>query len=358
MSQEPTNLLRAELLKLQAYHVPNTEGFIKLDAMENPYAFPAELKKQWLQALQQVSLNRYPDPQADSLKQTFRKVFNLNTEIALMFGNGSDELIQMLVLAIAKPGACLLTVTPSFSMYKLIAEFIGVQVVEIPLQAETFALPTDEICKSIKDNNPALIFLACPNNPTGTLWPQEEVENIVQQANGLVVLDEAYAPFADYSMMGLVEKYPHALLLRTVSKMGLAGLRLGWLYGAPQWLDELNKLRLPYNINALTQASAEFVLQNIAVFDQQAAKIRQHREELIAALEIMDVIKVFPSQANFVLFKTLTKNANEVFHILIENKIMVKNVSAQALLENCLRVTVGTSAENEAFLKALSNATA
>jgi len=358
MSVEPKILLRKELQKLQAYHVPNTEGFIKLDAMENPYAFPAELKQQWLQVMQQVSLNRYPDPQAEALKQVLRQAFNLNDKFGLMLGNGSDELIQLLVLAIAKPGACVLTVTPSFSMYKLIAEFIGVRVIEIPLQAETFDLQTEQICKSIKENNPALLFLACPNNPTGTLWPQSEVEEIVRQSNGLVVLDEAYAPFADYSMMELVEKYSHVLLLRTVSKMGLAGLRLGWLYGAQQWLNELNKLRLPYNINVLTQASAEFALQNIAVFNQQAARICQQREMLISALQNIDAIKVYPSQANFVLIKTLTKNADEVFQFLIENKIMIKNISAQALLENCLRVTVGTDAENEAFLKALVKATA
>lgn len=358
MSIEPKMLLRKELQNLCAYHVPNTDGFIKLDAMENPYAFPAELKQQWLQVLQHVSLNRYPDPQAENLQQVFRKAFNLNDKYGLMFGNGSDELIQLLVLAIAKPGASVLTVKPSFSMYRLIAEFIGVRVIEIPLQAETFALQTNEICNSIKENNPALIFLACPNNPTGTLWPIDEVEKIIQQANGLVVLDEAYAPFAEYSMINLVEKYSHALMLRTVSKMGLAGLRLGWLYGAPQWLNEFNKLRLPYNINVLTQASAEFAVQNIAVFEQQAANIRQQREKLIAALQKMSAIKVFPSQANFVLFKTVTRNANDVFHYLVDNKIMLKNVSAQYLLENCLRVTVGTETENEAFLAVLDKATA
>ena len=343
---------------MHAYHVPDTNGFIKLDAMENPYPFPAVLRDQWLSILQEVALNRYPDPQAVQLKQTFRQAFSIASNLELMFGNGSDELIQLLILATAKPDACIVTVTPSFSMYKIIAEFVGVRVIEVPLAAESFALQPDQICKAIQEHRPALIFLACPNNPTGTLWPQEDVEQIVQQATGLVVIDEAYAPFASYSMAALVEKYSHALMLRTVSKMGLAGLRLGWLQGAEQWLTELNKLRLPYNINALTQASADFALSNISVFNQQARLIREQRAQLITAMQNLNAIKVFPSEANFILFKTLQISADVVFQRLIENKIMIKNFANHELLENCLRVTVGTENENQAFLAALQSSLA
>ncbi len=338
---------------MRAYRVANSEGLIKLDAMENPHSFPASLQDQWLNALKKVELNRYPDPQATQLKQAFRKTFAISTNLELLFGNGSDELIQLLILAIAKPDAAILTVTPSFSMYKLIAEFIGVRVIEVPLVAETFALQPDQVCKMIQKFNPALVFLACPNNPTGTLWPQEDVEKIVQQAPGLVVIDEAYAPFAAYSMSTLVEKYSHALMLRTLSKMGLAGLRLGWLAGAEEWLNELNKLRLPYNINALTQASGVFALKNISVFNEQAKLICEQRELLITAMQNINSIQVFPSEANFILFKTLNTTADFVFKRLIENKIMIKNVANNDLLENCLRVTVGTEKENKAFLAAL-----
>ncbi len=338
---------------MRAYRVANSEGLIKLDAMENPHSFPASLQDQWLNALKKVELNRYPDPQATQLKQAFRKTFAIPTNLELLFGNGSDELIQLLILAIAKPDAAILTVTPSFSMYKLIAEFIGVRVIEVPLVAETFALQPDQVCKMIQKFNPALVFLACPNNPTGTLWPQEDVEKIVQQAPGLVVIDEAYAPFAAYSMSTLVEKYSHALMLRTLSKMGLTGLRLGWLAGAEEWLNELNKLRLPYNINALTQASGVFALKNISVFNEQAKLICEQRELLITAMQNINSIQVFPSEANFILFKTLNTTADFVFKRLIENKIMIKNVANNDLLENCLRVTVGTEKENKAFLAAL-----
>ncbi len=351
----PENLLRAELAEMQAYHVPDTSGLIKLDAMENPYAFPDSLREKWLEELKSVELNRYPNPHAIELKKTFQQAFSLSPKLELMFGNGSDELIQLLILATAKPGATVLTVTPSFSMYKLIAEYIGVNVVEVPLQQDTFALQLDLLVAEIQKHQPALIFLACPNNPTGTLWPKNEIENIVKIATGLVVIDEAYSPFAAYSMKSLVEQYSNALLMRTISKMGLAGLRLGWLYGSAQWLSELDKMRLPYNINALTQASANFALQNIALFDEQAKQICQQRETLFSTLETMENVQPFPSQANFILFKVLNGSANDVYGKLLEHKIIIKNVSNNKLLENCLRVTIGTQDENKAFVNALTN---
>ena len=239
-------------------------------------------------------------------------------------------------------------------MYKLIAEYIGVNVVEVPLQQDTFALQLDLLAAEVQKYQPSLIFLACPNNPTGTLWPKNEIENVLKMATGLVVIDEAYSPFAAYSMQSLVEQYSNALLMRTISKMGLAGLRLGWLYGSAQWLNELNKMRLPYNINALTQASTNFALQNIALFDEQAKQICQQREILFSTLEVMEDVQPFPSQANFILFKVLSGSANDVYEKLLDHKIIIKNVSNNNLLENCLRVTIGTQDENQAFVDALT----
>ena len=351
----PKNLFRAELASMRAYQVPDSSGLIKLDAMENPYAFPSSLQENWLAELKQVELNRYPNPQATQLKKTFQQAFSLSPKLELMFGNGSDELIQLLIMAVATPDATIMTVTPSFSMYKLIAEYVGVNVVEAPLQQDNFALQTDLLVAEMQKYKPAIIFLACPNNPTGTLWPQEEIEEIVKQATGLVVIDEAYSPFSAYSMMSLVEQNSHALMMRTVSKMGLAGIRLGWLLGDQQWLDELNKMRLPYNINALTQASANFALQNIAVFNEQAEKICQQREILFKALQSLEYVQVFPSQANFILFKVLKGNADDVHEKLLTHKIIIKNVSSSEFLENCLRVTVGSEDENNAFLNALNS---
>jgi len=354
MSVTPEKLLRAELATMQAYKVADAKGLVKLDAMENPYAFPDSLRDAWLAELKNVELNRYPSPEALELKKTFQQAFSLSSNLEMMFGNGSDELIQLLIMAVAKPGATILTVTPSFSMYKLIADYVGVNVVEVPLQADTFAFDMEQMDKQIRQHNPAIIFLASPNNPTGTLWPQDQVEKIIQQATGLVVIDEAYAPFAAYSMMPLVERYSNALMMRTVSKMGLAGLRLGWMLGDKQWMAELNKMRLPYNINALTQASAKFAIQNIEAFNQQAKQICQQRESLVTAMSAMKNIQVFPSEANFILFRVLQGTAGNVFESLLKNRILIKNVSTSGLLENCLRVTVGTEQENQSFLKALN----
>ncbi len=358
MAVRPQQLLRAEIANLRSYHVADAGGLIKLDAMENPYGWPESLQKQWLGVLEQAALNRYPDPQAGRLREDFRKAFSVPDGMQLMFGNGSDELIQLLILSIARPGACILTVTPSFSMYRIIAQFIGVRVIEVPLAADSFDLQVDQICAAVRENDPAAIFLDCPNNPTGALWPQQQVEQIVQQSQGLVVIDEAYSPFASRTMMPLVERYSHVLMLRTLSKMGLAGLRLGCLLGAQQWLEEFDKLRLPYNVNVLTQLSASFALDNISVLDAQARRICAQREQLLAALRAIKNIRVFPSEANFVLFRTLDVSADTVFSRLLERKVLIKSVADGLLLENCLRVTVGREEENRAFLDALQGALA
>ncbi len=358
MAVRPQQLLRAEIANLRSYPVADASGLIKLDAMENPYGWPESLRKQWLEVLEQAALNRYPDSRAGRLREDFCKAFSVPAGMQLMFGNGSDELIQLLILAIARPGACILTVTPSFSMYRLVSQFIGVRVIEVPLAADSFALQVDQVCAAIRENDPAVIFLDCPNNPTGALWPQQQVEQIVQQSGGLVVIDEAYSPFASHTMMPLVERYPHVLMLRTLSKMGLAGLRLGCLLGARQWLEELDKLRLPYNVNVLTQLSASFALDNISVLDAQTSRICAQREQLLDAMRAISKIRVFPSEANFILFRTLDEPADTVFSRLLEHKVLIKNVADGSLLENCLRVTVGKEEENHAFLGALQSALA
>ena len=358
MAISPRQLLRTDLADISAYKVVQAQGFIKLDAMENPYELPAALQERWLDTLEQAALNRYPDSKATALRQNFCKTFSIPSSLELILGNGSDELIQILIMAVARPDACILTVTPSFSMYGTIADFMGVRVVKVPLAAESFTLQVDQVCEAIREHNPALIFLACPNNPTGTLWPQHDIEQIVQQSSGLVIIDEAYSPFSSRTMMSLVERYSHVLMLRTFSKMGLAGLRLGCLMGADLWVKEFDKLRLPYNINVLTQLSANFALDHISIFTEQAKQICIQRAWLIQAMQAISGIQVYPSEANFILFRTLRASADTVFNCLVKNKIMIKNVADNHLLENCLRVTVGTEKENQAFLDALKDSLA
>jgi histidinol-phosphate aminotransferase len=350
-------LVRPEIRALRAYHVPDASGLIKLDAMENPYTWPEELRGEWAELLAGLHVNRYPDPQGSELQAALRETMGIPDGMGLLLGNGSDELIQMLALTLAHPGRKVLSVEPGFVMYRMIALFAGMGYVGVPLRAEDFALDLEAVLEAIEREEPELIFLAYPNNPTGNLFDATAVERIIEAAPGLVVVDEAYAPFTDASFLPRLGDWPNLLVMRTVSKMGLAGLRLGYLAGPPEWLMELDKTRLPYNINVLTQASAAFALRHKAVFDAQTASIREERGRLFAALSGIDGVRPYPSDANFILLRLPTGRAGEVFASLRQGGVLVKNLDgAHPLLADCLRVTVGLPEESDAFLRVLQAA--
>jgi histidinol-phosphate aminotransferase len=350
-----TTWVRPEIRALTAYPVPSASGLIKLDAMENPYALPESLREPWLAALRDQALNRYPDPQAQDLQAALRETMGIAPEMGLVLGNGSDELIQMLALTLGGPGHKILSLEPGFVMVRLIATFAGLAYVGVPLQADDFALDLHATLAAIEQHQPALTFIAYPNNPTGNLFETEAIAAIIAASPGLVVVDEAYAPFTDHSFLPRLGDWPNLLVLRTVSKMGLAGLRLGYLAGPPEWIAEINKTRLPYNINVLTQASAVFALAHAEVFDAQTREIRAERERLALALSAMDGLHVYPSQANFILLRLAEGGASRVFAALKDHGILIKNLDgAHAQLRDCLRVTVGTAEENQAFLHAFA----
>ena len=359
MSNPVISRLRPELSQLHAYAVPDASGMTKLDAMENPFTWPVDMRDKWLQHISRAQINRYPEPNPEALKQKIKKQFgpleDSNNKCDLLLGNGSDELIQLLVLAIAKPGACILTVRPSFSMYEMIAQIIGVQCHVVPLE-EDFQLNTQALVAAMEQYDPALTFIAYPNNPTGNLWPRKDIQMLLEKSQGLVVIDEAYGPFAADSFTHDLHKYTNMVLLRTASKLGLAGVRLGWLAAEKQLIAELNKMRLPYNINQLTQLTVEFALDNYALFAEQAETIRTMRGSLFGQLSSIEGVKPFVSEANFILFKVLSRDASEVFASLLQQKVLIKNLSKQAGLENCLRVTVGSKEENKIFCDALIKA--
>lgn len=357
MSMAALDLIRPELRARAAYRVPEAHGLIKLDAMENPYPLPAELRAAWLEALRDAPLHRYPDPRAPALHAALRDWLAPPAGIELLLGNGSDELIQMVALAVSAPGRALLTFEPGFAMYRLIAEMVGLEYVGVPLRADDFGLDCDAALAAIADTRPALIFIAYPNNPTGNLFEAEAIARIVAASPGVVVIDEAYAPFAEASFVPRLGEWPHLMVLRTLSKLGLAGLRLGCLLGRPEWLAEIDKTRLPYNINVLTQRSAVFAWQHRAVFAEQSARIRAERARLAAALALLPGVRVYPSAANFVLLRLPTGTAGAVFAGLIERGVLVKNLAgSHPLLADHLRITVGTPEENAALLTALGAA--
>lgn len=348
--------VRPAILALEAYHVPPAAGFIKLDAMENPYHWPEALVEQWLEELRRVELNRYPDPTAGRLTARLRGVMGLPAAAELLLGNGSDELIQMILLALGRPGAKVLAPEPGFAMYRIIAECVGMQYVGVPL-ADDFALDTQAMLAAIEEHDPAVVFIAYPNNPTGNLFDRGAIREIIGASTGLVVIDEAYHAFAGESFADAVAEFEHVLVMRTVSKMGLAGLRLGLLAGPEPWLRQIGKTRLPYNINVLTQVSAEFALRHADVLEAQTQRICRDREGLYAALDAMRGVEAFPSRANFILFRAGAGEAGRVFDALKEEGVLIKNLDgAHAALADCLRVTVGTEEENRAFLTALQRA--
>lgn len=349
-------LVRRELRELTAYHVPEAGELIKLDAMENPYAWPAELVEAWLQELRHVTLNRYPDPRATALKSRLRAVLGVPAAAAVILGNGSDELIQMIIQTVAEPGRVILAPEPTFVMYRQIAVVAGLRFAGVRLQAD-FALDADAMLAAVDACQPAVVFLACPNNPTGNLFDREVVAAIMARAPGLVVIDEAYAPFTERSHLPELESPGgNLLVLRTLSKTGFAGLRLGLLAGPPDWLNEIEKTRLPYNISTLNQMTGEFALRHYPVFAGQATTLRADREALFAQLRQRPGLEVYPSAANFILFRTPPGRASAVYAGLKARGILVKNLDgSDAALADCLRVTVGRPEENRAFLEALTS---
>lgn len=346
--------LRPEIRELQAYHVADATGMIKLDAMENPYRWPAQLLEQWQQRLQAAELNRYPDPDAQVLSQALRRGQGIADAAGLLLGNGSDELIQLIMLAVAGPGRVVMAPEPGFSMYQMIATFVGLDFVGVPLRQPDFALDTQAMLTAIERHQPAVVFLAYPNNPTGNLFDDAAISQIIAAAPGLVVIDEAYHAFAEATWMERVLDYDNLMILRTLSKMGLAGLRLGMLIAARSWTEQINKIRLPYNINCLTQLSAAFAMEQQAVLRTQTEQIIRDREILYRQLTQISGLTVYPSRANFILFRVAQGTANGVFDGLQRDGILIKNLHKPgSVLADCLRVTVGTAGENEAFLASL-----
>lgn len=352
----PERLIRDEVLALHAYHVPQATGMVKLDAMENPYALPPAVRDEVARQVANAEINRYPDAGAAGLKEKIRAVTGLPEGMEVLLGNGSDEIIQLLALALAKPGAALLGLEPSFVMYKMIAAFTGMRYVGVPL-AGNFAPDLPRTLEAIERHRPALVFIAYPNNPTGNLFDAGDVVKIIEAAPGLVVLDEAYYAFASASFIPELARYPNLLVMRTFSKLGMAGLRLGFLAGAKMWLEQLEKLRLPYNVGVLPQVVAECLLDHHDVLLGQAELIKRDRALLLAGLEQVSGVRAYPSEANFILFRVA--KAATVFEGLKQRGVLIKNLDgAHPALTDCLRVTVGTADENARFLAALQESVA
>lgn len=356
------NIIRPDVLALSAYHVQDAAGCVKLDAMENPYQLPEPLRAELGRRLSEVALNRYPTPSYTELKAGIRGKLGVPAGYDVVLGNGSDELISMVSVACAKPGAKVLAPVPAFVMYAMSAQFAGLQFVGVDLKPD-FSLDRDAMLAAIAAHRPAVTYLAYPNNPTGNLFNEASMVDILRAVGetGIVIVDEAYQPFAQASFMPRLAEFDNLVVMRTVSKLGLAGIRLGYMSASAALLAQFEKVRPPYNINVLTQATAEFVLEHSEVLDAQAAALREERSRVAAELAALPGVEVFPSAANFLLMRINQPGleASRVHARLLEQKVLVKNVGKMhALLHNCLRVTVSTPEENTLFLNALKAALA
>lgn len=345
-------LVRPEILAERAYPVPDTDGMVLMHANENPHALPPALRERFAQAVAGVALNRYPDGGGAAVKAALARALPLPEGAALVLGNGSDELIQILTTAVARPGATVLAPDPTFVMYRVYALHAGVRYVAVPLGPD---LQVDEsaMLAAIARERPVVVWLASPNNPTGRAVPIAAIERIVAAAPGLVVVDEAYADFSDATLVPRVLEFANLVVLRTLSKSGLAGARLGYAVAHPAWIAEMDKVRSPYNVNALTQAIVPVLLAAPEAFAEQVASVRSERERLARALAAMPGFAVVPSDANFILVRV--PDAPRLAAGLRAEGVLVKSLHGQhPLTANCLRITIGTSADNDILLRALA----
>jgi histidinol-phosphate aminotransferase len=335
-------LVRPNIRSLSAYKAKEIPCKVKLDANESPYGF-----KKTLKAAELIETNRYPDPEAKALKKLLSKYVGVNPDNILQ-GNGSDELIYYLITAFGGP---VLYPTPTFSMYGIITQALGEEKIQIPLDKE-FDLNLKDILKAIKKERPKLIFLSSPNNPTGNCYSSEKILKIIESTSSLslVVVDEAYQPFSsNKGLLPLLKDYKNLVFMRTLSKIGLAGLRVGFLIADKEIINEVNKVRLPFNLNSLSQAIAIEALKDRKTFQTHISAIASEREKLFMELKKMDGVTPYPSEANFILFRV--SNSDRAYKGLLETGVLVRNM--RGVVDGCLRVTIGTPGENKIFLNTL-----
>ncbi len=346
--------IRQDLQSMHGYAIQPSAGLVKLDAMENPFTLPPALQRELGDRLGRVAINRYPGERVADLAAALARHVELPAGCKLMLGNGSDELIDLLTIACDLPGATVLAPLPGFVMYEMSARLRGLRFVGVPLSAG-FELDEAAMLAAIEEHRPAITYIAYPNNPTANLFNDATIDRIVAavgRQQGLVVFDEAYQPFSSRSWLQRMAAHEHVLVLRTLSKFGLAGVRLGYLCGPAALIAEVDKVRPPYNVSVLNAEAALFALEHADEYARQAALIRGERERLQAALRGIAGVQAFPSDANMILVRV--PDAKQAFDGMKARGVLVKHVAGlHPLLANCLRLTVGTPEENDLMIRAL-----
>ncbi|MBI5555944.1 MAG: histidinol-phosphate transaminase [Elusimicrobia bacterium] len=338
-------LVRPEIRTLEPYFVPEVSYDLKLDAMENPYDLPGDLKKKVLQRIKQISFNRYPDARGMALRKAIAGYLKVAPEEVLL-GNGSDELILAILLTFGGWGKRIAYPVPTFAVYGLLAQITGGLKREVFLE-EDFQLNVRKILKEYPD----VIFIANPNNPTGNCFNQDEILEIAEKSRGMIVIDEAYFEFSNRTFISQIANFENIIVLRTLSKaFGLAGLRVGYMASSSEVIQEVAKVKLPYNVNALSQAAAEIMVKNNKRINQTVNIIKAERAALME--ELKKIVTPYPSDTNFILFSC--SQAQKLYNYLLKKKILIKAFN-ESYLRDYLRVTVGTPPENKRFLTEVKN---
>jgi histidinol-phosphate aminotransferase len=343
------------LRALDGYHSPQVDVDVRLNTNESPYAPPKEFVDRWLGALQDVAWNRYPDRGATELRDALGRFLG-QPPARVLCGNGSNEVLQTLLLTYGGSGRAALMFEPTYALHAQIARGTGTGVIAGE-RGTDFAIDATDAVALIERTRPAVVFVCSPNNPTGTVEPRETVEalsNACAAIGAVLVVDEAYGEFARWSAMELVDDERPIAVVRTYSKVwSLAGVRLGFAV-APTWMiAELEKVLLPYNLSVPTQVAGTIALDFVDEMERRVATLVEERGRLFSALSAIDGVEVFPSGANFLLFR-IDGDGHDTWKRLLKHSVLVRDFSSWPRVEGCLRVTVGTPGENDAFLAALS----
>jgi len=346
------NFFRPELSDLRPYSVKHCPHTIKLDANENPFNIPEKLINIISQKALEFSFNRYPDADAKILRNKLSEFLDIPFE-SICVGNGSDELINYIMTIFARNDARVVYPTPTFSMYEIIARSAGLEVNSVSL-TDDFKIDLPQLLDSLNNKGSNLIFLSYPNNPTGNCFDKDVILELLEHSNTLVIMDEAYHEFSGKTFLPYIEHYPNLIVTRTFSKAySLAGLRVGYMVADRKIIREINKIRLPYNLNGFSQFVACTVLENVELLEPIIKKIINERARIYKELIKLQNVKPFPTDANFILMRFA--DSDKLFNNLISNGILIRNLNQPGILRNCLRVCVGKPEENEAFLSRLKS---
>lgn len=343
--------IKPEVLRLKGYHLDKRDYTFKLDQNENPFGFPEALKEKFWERLKNLDWARYQDFQMEGITAKIANYLQLPPSQVIV-GNGSNSLIQALLMVALAPGDRLIIPEPTFTLYGLTGKMLNAEVITCRLHPEDFSLPLPEILQAAAAANTKMLVLCTPNNPTGNSFPLPQLEALVQGFPGLVVIDEAYQEFSRQDAKTLLRAHENVVILRTFSKaMSLAGMRIGYLLAAPEICAEVQKARLPYSVSFFSETAAIVALEEIELLKASVREILAERDRLWTALQEISSLRIYPSDANFFLVRCA--NSTALFQHLLQDGLLVRDVSGYPGLENCLRISIGRPEENEKLLESL-----